>query len=109
METQKNKLMSNFEGSEVRHVFDKMRIQCCRVIPNSILEDLSKMHRDGVVRQSEVVLRDVYCGVVMDLRSWVVKSQHNDTVTLRVTVPNTWWDHPKHDLLNDEHPVLKYV
>lgn len=92
-------------GSEVvQYIFDRMPVMFQQAVPKQVLQELEDQHRDFALREAELrvhdfVVHDVLPHMIFELRSWLLKSQHTETVTLNVSVPATWWDHLKADLL----------
>ena len=86
--------------------FDRHLIQMWQAITEEALKEtlkqLEERHSDEALRQAKWAVRSLANGAAVGLRMWLLRSTHNETVTLSLTVPRTWWDHLKHDTLNGE-------
>jgi len=101
-----------YRGDNVKQVIlDRLSLVVYNIITKETLHDaLRERHSDHVLAQAEWAVHPAVVGMAMELRAWLLKSRHNDTERLSVTVPRTWWDHLKHDILRGkpENPWRRF-
>src|SRR5258708_2811322 len=83
-------------------VMTKMPIGVSAMITKEVLEELTGLHRDHVLRIATLESRDNFLGdkLIVEMRSFLLKSEHTEKTFVSISVPKTWWDHLKQDLCN---------
>lgn len=85
-----------------RVTFDKLYFGVKAHIPQIVLRELTVAHRDHPLRQAtlQAELNPMYDELIISMCGWLLKSQHTEIKKqFPVSVPLTWWDHIKHDML----------
>lgn len=90
----------NFNPETV--TFDRFLLNVNAAVSEAVLSDLAAEHRDMPLRMGTVSseLGHVYTHMIFSMRAWLLKSQHVEKTTTTISVPATWWDHLKHDMLS---------
>jgi hypothetical protein len=80
-------------------VVGKQSISTHLAVSRDMLE-LAEKHADNVIRFGVVEEYPdmILGGLIYTMRSYLLKSTHNEKRTFSIEVPDTWWDHLKHDL-----------
>jgi hypothetical protein len=93
----------NFDKARTTRIaLDKQQIGVSAQVSKEVLESLSGLHRDNVVRFATFESRPDWLGdrLLLELHSYLLKSQHTEKTSVGVQIPATWWDHLKQDLCN---------
>lgn len=98
---------SKFDPKVNSVTFDKYMLAVRRIIP----DDLVERHSDHVMRQASIeeLPERIYGGLVYEMRSWLLKSQHSEKRYVYTRVPLTWWDHLKVDFAESHSPVRRWL
>lgn len=82
-------------------VLDKYMVGVASRISRDVLKDLVKLHRDQPLRQGTLYtdLSPITDEMLIQMRVFLLKSQHVEQETLSVSTPSTWFDHLKRDWL----------
>ena len=92
-------------------VLTKLHVGVTQSVPQRVLEDLAAEHKDNVLRFATIdSWTDPILGqMFFALRSYLLKSEHSETQMLSVETPATWWDHLKHDWINSNSPIYRWL
>jgi hypothetical protein len=71
--------------------------------------ELRTNHTDHAVHMADIEeMQDRIMGqLIYTLRIYLLKSLHNEIKWVHIKVPNTWWDHLKHDFATPINPGWK--
>lgn len=93
-------------------ILEKMLVSASASVSSQVLRDLAAVHRDHTLGWTKVhqELSPYADRLLVTLSTWILKGQHVETVPANpVTVPTTWWDHLKHDMLASKKGWVVWV
>jgi hypothetical protein len=80
---------------------EKLWVGMVSRVSRSVLQDLKRVHQDHTLRQSTIYteLSPVLDEMFISMRGYLLKSMAEETKTMVVITPATWFDHLKHAIL----------